>query len=901
MKFKLILPLLFVFLAGVFTAFQIDEDPLDTLLKKLEAYTEKSPQEKVHLHLDKPYYAIGDDIWFKAYVVDPRDAHPSTLSNLLYVELINDKDSIKKQLRLPLMGGVSWGDFKLTDSLGEGNYRIRAYTQLMRNAGPDFFFDKTIKIGNAWANKVFTNTTYTFSKEEGAEKVNTSITFTDKKGLPYAGSEVSYEIKLAPKSIIKGKVTTDAKGTANFSFANAQPKTFTSGIIIATLTLPNKQKIIKRIPIKSTSNAVDVQFFPEGGNLVASIPSRVAVKAVNASGLGEDVTGTIVDDEGSEINKFTSSFAGMGSFIMNPQPGRIYTAKIKFKDGSEKVFVLPKAQSSGYVLAINNTDSSKISVKIMLSADLVGSGVIKLVAQNGGNIYLTSKSKTENQVIMASVPKSALPSGIIQFTLFSASNQPVCERLVFVKNPGSFITTKIESDKPTYAKKEQVKMSLTTLANGKPTQGSFSVSVTNTASVKPDPDNESNIFTTLLLTSDLSGYVEKPNHYFLEDNAATRQELDNLLLTQGWRRFNWKDLINNTLPVAKFAPEKAMNISGVVTTLGGKPIPLGKVFLFSSSGGIFAIDTLTDVNGRFNFDKISFNDSTKFVVQARTAKNKKFVEIKMDVVPGQLVTTNKNSGDVEINVNESISSYIKQSENYFDELTKRGMLQRTIMLEEVNIVQRKNPAPNSSNINGAGHADAVITSDMLGNCITLSQCLQGRVAGLIIQNGQPYLSRNMGINGAEPMQIVLDGVTVDGDFLDNIPPMDVASIEVLKSISYTAIYGSRGSGGVLIITTKRGGGSYSSNNYAPGILTYMPKGLYVPREFYSPKYTEAIADNRPDLRTTVYWIPYLVTDINGKAQFDFYNTTAPGTYRVVVEGINVAGQLSRSVYTYQVN
>ena len=119
-------------------SFTID-DPFLALLKKLEEFTKRYPTEKVHLHLDKPYYAAGDNIWFKAYVNDGRTEQPTAESNILYVELINESDSICNQLRLPMQNGVSWGDFKLVDTLLEGNYRIRAYTQLMRNGGPDFF------------------------------------------------------------------------------------------------------------------------------------------------------------------------------------------------------------------------------------------------------------------------------------------------------------------------------------------------------------------------------------------------------------------------------------------------------------------------------------------------------------------------------------------------------------------------------------------------------------------------------------------------------------------------------------------------------------------------------------------------------------------------------------------
>ncbi|RZL50927.1 MAG: TonB-dependent receptor, partial [Pedobacter sp.] len=137
-----------------FSAFIIEDDPFTQLLKKLEEFSKKYPQEKIHLHLDKPYYAIGDDIWFNAYVVNTKTGEPTHISNVIYVELINEKDSIAKLLKLPMKGGIAWGDFKLADSLSDGNYRIRAYTQWMRNAGPEFFFDKTIKIGSSWANQL---------------------------------------------------------------------------------------------------------------------------------------------------------------------------------------------------------------------------------------------------------------------------------------------------------------------------------------------------------------------------------------------------------------------------------------------------------------------------------------------------------------------------------------------------------------------------------------------------------------------------------------------------------------------------------------------------------------------------------------------------------------------------
>lgn len=884
-----------------FSAFISDDDPFAALLKKLEEFTKKYPQEKIYLHLDKPYYAIGDDIWFKAYVLDSRTSAPSTISNILYVELVNERDSIKKQIKLQMQSGISWGDFKLTDSLSEGNYRIRAYTQWMRNAGPEFFFDKTIKIGNSWANKVFITTTNQLSLDDKGEKVTSTIKFLDKAGKPYIDREVSYEVQLSNRNITRGKAVTNSNGEVVINYTNNQPNIYKSGTITATLTMPDQQKVVKVVPIKSTSNAVDVQFFPEGGSLVNGLPSKVAIKAINSNGLGENVIGKVLDNENTEILNFETKYLGMGSMILNPIAGKTYRAIVKLKDGTEKIINLPKAETSGYVINVNNVDSAKMSIKVMLTEDLMNKGDLNLMATNNGIVYFTAKIPTAKQLASLSLPKSDFPSGITQITLFSQTNQPVCERLTFVNNTVDKIKINSENLKTSYTKKENVSFNINATTGSKPTQGSFSVAITNADVVIPDLENESNILTRLLLTSDLVGYVEKPNHYFLNDDEKTRKELDNLLLTQGWRKINWKNIINNQNPPILFQPEKSMKISGRITK-GGKPVVKGKVSLFSSSGGFFATDTLSDAEGRFNFDEIAFGDSTRFIVQARTDKDNKNVQIDLDMPSNQTITTNKNTGDIEINVNTTLMPYLNQSDKYFDEQMRRGFLSRTIMLKEVKIVEKKNPAPNSANLNGAGRADQVITAKDLEIAFSLSQYLSGRIAGVNIVNGKAVMMRSMGLGGARSMAIVLDGMNMGNDFgLDDINVIDIESVEVLKNIGNTAIYGSQGANGVIVITTKRGAGT--ENNYArysPGIVTYTPKGYYAVRQFYSPKYT-ATPDDKPDLRTTVYWNPHLVSDPTGKANINYFNTDQAGKYRVVIEGIDAFGNIGRNVFTYKVN
>jgi hypothetical protein len=244
-KKRALLLLCFSILAAT-TAFHSDDDPFSELLKKLDAFNQLHPQEKVHLQLDKPYYAIGDDIWFKAYVVDAGSSRLSTLSGVLNVDLINENDSLVKSVKLPVTGGVSWGDFQLADTLMEGNYRIRAYTELMRNAGTTFFFDKTIKVGNSWANKVFVAASYTYDHAKNDPgQVTATLHFSGREEQPIAVADVSYTVSLEDKVVARGKGKTNADGELSLVFRNPRGEALSPAKSLQNFPFRTKRRCAK--------------------------------------------------------------------------------------------------------------------------------------------------------------------------------------------------------------------------------------------------------------------------------------------------------------------------------------------------------------------------------------------------------------------------------------------------------------------------------------------------------------------------------------------------------------------------------------------------------------------------------------------------------------------------------
>jgi TonB-dependent SusC/RagA subfamily outer membrane receptor len=893
MKLKNVLLLIFLVslaFVGSIWAQKGKDTELQTILQQK---ARQDAQEKLHLHLDKPYYAVGDDIWFKAYVINANTETLSDISKVLYVELIAPNDSVAKSLKLPIRSGLAWGDFKLTDSLREGNYRLRAYTQWMRNVGPEIFFDKTIVIGNSWSNNIFTDAT-TQMKSAGSQKLlSSTIKFSNEKKIPYIGAKVKYEIWLGNRVVERGRKETGSSGEIQIDITDRQLDLFTGNIVV-DITTPDKQTFRKEIPLIQPFREIDVQFLPEGGLFVKGLLNRIGIKATNNLGRGEAAKGTVTDTQGNQILTFETNSLGTGSFFITPSANDSYTANITFADGRKKSVALPAAQKTGTVISVNSTNSENLLAKIYFSDDLLNTGNYHLIAQRNGNVFFSISINSDKQIIPITVPKKELSLGIVQLTLLSEDLNPLNERIVFIRPSIENLDLSISGLSSSYSKKGKTDIPIYSTANGVAVQGSFSLSVTNTSAVEPDPENETNILTSLLLTPQLNGYIERPNYYFLGSWPERQVELDNLLLTQGWRKIEWKKLLATDVNSKKYEAQKGIDFSGTAYR-SGNPMQNGKITIMSVDSNFVTGSATTDSMGRFRFDGLQFENNLRFVVQARTQEDRKAVEIKIDSVLSQPVTANRNMADLQVNVNQKMAVYLEQSEKLFEIEIKNGLRKKPIMLKQVEIIAEKKPEVTfSSNLNGAGKAEKIFTRNDLKDVNTnnLADFLIGR-AGVVMIRGQAY------IHGSRTaMTVMIDGVYPSSSPVDlgNILPQDVESIEILKSPSSLAIYGSKGANGIIVITTRRGG---VVETKPPGIINYTLQGYSPTRIFYSPKYDINPTD-KPDLRTTVFWEPNLITDKEGNAKISYFNTDVPGVYRIVIEGIDVNGSLARKVLTYEV-
>jgi len=890
------------------------DDPVDKLVTTLQRWTDSIPQEKVYLQMDKPYYALGDTIWFKGYLTIGSRHQLSALSGAVYVDLITEQDSLVRSLKLPVTSGMVMGDFILSDELKEGSYRIRAYTQWMRNAGPEYFFDHTFTVGDIGGGNIVTKADYGYKDENGKPVLTAMLNYTDDQGKPIAGRDVRYTLMIGKKPVWSQNVKTDVHGNIPVKIMNDKHADLTGSYIHTSIHGTGKYPVTKDFPIKANLMQTDVQFFPESGNFVNGIYSRVAFKAVGIDGLGTAIKGNVTDNENNEVARLNTLHAGMGNFLIKPQTGKSYTANITFADGTARAIPLPKALDEGYVLSVYQTTKDSVLVRIHASANNLHTS-INLIVHSSGETIFANPVTIGGPLTSIWLAKTSFPGGIAQFTIFNSNNEPLNERIAFIRGNDK-MQLNIKTAKTTYNSKEHVLMDLEAKdSKGKPTFGNFSVAVTDESKVPVDESAESTIFSNLLLTSDLKGYVEKPNYYFTkDDDEEVNKALDNLMLTQGYRRFEWKELNNTVNTKPKFEAEGlGSNISGTITTLGHKPLPEANVMLTALKAGVTKITT-SDANGRFIFKDLFITDSVRIAIQGRTAKNSDKLITIVDTTPKVRINRNPNLADVSTNITGTLKIYIDNGKKEDDIYEKLGQLDKVHRLREVQI-RAKKPTHEPYTYQGPlripeGLSDQVYTppADVAPLEISLGAYLQHELRKIefrplkiddIFITNYPYGYVN---GNYVPLQLVVDGQSMRpfeiAEYLDdNFVDIDqIAKIELVLS-SPSLIYALHGAS--LMIYTKRG---YIRKTNNPAMVNITPRGFNKVREFYSPRYDRpGNADKLPDLRTTVYWNPYLKTDVSGKTTFNFFNADGPGTYRVVVEGINAAGELGRQVFHYTVD
>jgi len=651
-------------------------------------------------------------------------------------------------------------------------------------------------------------------------------------------------------------------------------------------------------PQKLKQRNFDLQFFPEGGTFISGVKNKVAFKASDKQGKGIDFEGIIVDDSSNKVAEIKSNYKGIGSFVFQPEEGKKYSAEVNFAGDIVKKIDLPKTNKEGVILTVNVLDSAKFEIQVITKSselnDNKGQEYI-LIGQSGGDICYHTKVTANEEINAIEIEKHTLPGGIIKFTLFDSNLIPVCERLVFDKHI-NVINLVIKTEKPDYLLREKVKIGVAAFSEQRqPCLANLSMSVYNTFTLLNEEEYSNNIFTQFLLNSELKGNVENPAFYFKDDSLTTLLALDNLMLTHGYREFEWKEILEDEFPKINFQPEPSIELKGkVISTNLNKPVVHGKVTMMTLKSllGVYAEET--DSLGRFAFSNLYFYDTIYVSLKAENKRGKSSTSIEIDSSSSTSPKPNFLPSFIEYNNEKPIQTLTYLSETKSNLIKKKWSLSDTILIDDINVVARKKEV-------GDGHVRFYREADFVfemgkqkvesGN---IYDAIEGKIPGVIYDQ----ISKSFYARG-DKLKIYMDGMEVNPQIpIDDLPSQMFDKIEYVKSGMFAGI---NYKGGILFFYSKRGGKFVSTPEQPEGMEGAQIIGYSVTRKFYSPKYDSSEqVEKKADYRNTIYWNPVVKTDSTGVALVEFYNSDEIGDMKIVVEGITSDGKLCRGISTYKV-
>ncbi len=658
---------------------------------------------------------------------------------------------------------------------------------------------------------------------------------------------------------------------------NDSPDYFFKKIITIVNTTRNLDLSLVKNPIKYFA-----QFFPEGGSLVNGINSVVAFKINDDAGKGEEGQGIVVDQSNDTVAHFQTEKFGMGKFLFTPESAKHYTAIVTLKNNSVIRKELPDALENGFAMQVTD-EGNQLKVTVSSSKEINQN--LYLIAQTNKQIDFSQTASLQNNQAVFYINKENLKEGIAQITLFTENQKPVCERLYFKRPKNKMLISKT-TNKAIFNLRDKVAIDLSTKdPSGNLLPADLSASVYRLDSLHiPD---DAGIYSYLWLSSELKGFIENPDFYFQNDHAETNEALDNLLLTQGWRRFDEKK-VSLTKRVITYVPENRGHIivGKVTNEATGKPAADVLVYLSIPGRRVQLYGCKSNQEGMVHFDLKDFYGPSQIILQTNTDKDSLYhlevfspfsEEISGNVFPALHISEASKDLLQSANVSMEISNgyhatdlqklqrlqidtlpfYYKPYKTYLlDNYTRFTTMEEVLReyVAEVNVVKKQ----------GKYHLNTF------------------NAPGFELHDKQPAQT----VFNKDPLML-LDGVPVfDANKIIAYDPLKVQRLDVVAS---KYIWWPIVSEGIVSFTTYKGNLDGYTLDPRDVILDY--DGLQQQRVFYSPDYStdKEIQSRLPDFRELLYWSPNISTNEKGIAHISFFTGDIPGKYLVVLQGISSNG------------
>lgn len=843
---------------------------LQSIHEKLTSFNTSLPEERVYVQMDKPMYKPGDDVWFAAWIADGQSLKVSGQSDILRVELINPKGNVEKTYNLVGKDGRAAGDFHLDEEIAGGIYKLKAYTQYQLNGHQAPVFEKEFQVQKVVLPRLKMKLDFDRKAFGPGDVVDATLKLETNANQPLSSHDFQLVAQLQGKEILRQSAKTAGDGEAKIQFNLPKELQSNDGLLNVMIEYNGLTESISRsIPI--VLNKIKLEFFPEGGDMVEAMTGRVAFRALNEFGKPADIKGVVKDGQGKVVSEFSSFHQGMGAFEFTPERGEHYTAQITQPEGISASYEIPQALEKGFVLRVEDNNAEEIKLNV-LSAEAT---TANLVGQVRGKMCWGTELmlRPGNNVVW--VPAEQFPMGVAVFTLFDGKGIERAERLTFV-NRDQEMKVKVTTDKEKYLPREKVKMTVSaTDGNGYPLAANLSLAVVNDQLLSFADDKSGNILSKMLLEYDIKDKVEEPGFYFDRKEEKALQALDLLMMTAGWRRFTWTEVLGSA-PYMQYMPEQAILGGAVYDGYTGQPIANAK--LEGKDWGV-----RVDANGLYKMRGVDLSEPQTYKVSAPGYQT------------GEYSFTYYGEGQY---------TYLypqQQTQNWLFGNAGGGkgrgnaaapMVVDAMEVEEEGVWE---DAPVEMPVNAAENLDFVVAEKAapmdLENAPVQSKTVAFAPRKGVerdIQQEQKQLKDNeVERRQANQQMVAADSIMVNFDQKnldrDRVAEKEKKEFQFKMGDKFDLMDDEIG-------LAEMGGG-----------ITY-----YRARQFASPRYDqhhEAESPNgkvRSDYRATLFWEPSLQLDRSGRATVEFFASDEISSFRAVAEGIGRDGSVGRGegkIYT----
>ncbi|GAB5523939.1 MAG: hypothetical protein Roseis2KO_18110 [Roseivirga sp.] len=645
-----------------------------------------------------------------------------------------------------------------------------------------------------------------------------------------------------------------------------------------------------------TKPEISVGMYPEGGQVIAGITNRIAIKTDEAMA---GKTLLLLDGDKEEIDEIEIDERGYGLFILKHQTGESYTLTY-----NNQSFELPRAIEQGVGLVLNNhsyPDLARLTLRKKPGSSL---DKVTVLVHTRGTAHHVAELDFSRAVSITNIPKTILPTGVNHLTIFNSKGTPLAERLFYVDRTDP-VKLDIRTQKDAFSTREKVEieLDLSDLTRKDQLRSNLSLVATQSTEVVRSA-HEENIKTYLLLNSDLRGTINEPGYYFAENSKDRKMALDRVMMTHGWRRFAWEKLLTQGMDSVQYEPERGMTLKGkMLGKANDKPIANGTItYLDNKNGQTVMRNEQTDDEGKFiitdllhtNLSKVSLKGiiTDKGLKRAR----KQFVKFELDTATETFKTdwlipadpAELSSSELEDNILANTAKRELYDSIYNFDPDVRIVEGVTVESQKELDFTRKKVSP----IYDKGTVTFEVPDEpRIRVQRDIFSVMAGKVAGVQIIPTLNPANTVVQIRGA-PMapKYMLNDMQTDVATIAYIPVDQIDRVEIYKGPD-AAIFGLETIGGVIAVYTLSGFEALGEITTEQGLYAISLPGLQAPREFFSPDYAKDKPEHaKPDIRSLVHWQPAVVTDSTGKARVSFWTTDNTGTIDIEVQGLTYTGK-----------